>query len=72
MTKRTEAIDAAYRGEVSALNRQRAHIESRYTDLLDGLTKDELYEIATHCGEERGPDHCYRCEAWSMWVDLEG
>lgn len=67
---RVKNIEDGYKAAMRDLDWQRRGIESRYAAVLSSLTKDELLEIAEACGAESGEDHCYRCKAWYMWVEL--
>lgn len=55
----------------AALRNMQNMLDAEQRATLPELNKDELYILATECGAEMGPDHCWKCEAWDMWLDME-
>lgn len=62
-------LDEGYRAAMRNLARERAEKEAWYSARLKDLSTEELLYLAEQCGAEIGPEHCYRCEAWYMYIE---
>lgn len=65
--ERESAIEAAR----EAYTAERGSIEAKILAVLPGLSQEELMELAEECGEEEGPDHCFKCAAWHLYVSRD-